>query len=58
MTCCIDHDAENAIPLFLCVACCRDSMTLRENGQEAATANAIRAAVERGQGLEPAVHAR
>ena len=27
MTCCIDHDAENAIPLFLCVACNRETLT-------------------------------
>ena len=58
MTCCIDHDAENAIPLFLCVACGRDTTTITEHRQEPDTANAICAAVERGQGLEPAVHAR
>ena len=58
MTCCIDHDAENAIPLFLCVACNRGATTVAEPSEALDMANAIGAAVERGQGLEPAVHVR
>lgn len=54
MTCCIDHDAENAIPLFLCAACNRETMPVTEQRRALDMANAICAAVERGQGVEPA----
>ena len=57
MTCCIDHDAENAIPLFLCVACNRETATVAEHSQ-VLDINAISAVVERGQGLEQADHVR
>ena len=56
MTCCIDHDAENAIPLFLCVACNRESITTNES-REALAAAVLSSAVERVQ-LEAATHAR
>jgi len=56
MTCNIDHDAENAIPMFLCVACSRETTMINENRQT--MAGAICAAVERGQTLEPVVHAQ
>jgi len=55
MTCTIDHDAENAIPVFLCVACNRQTIMTKENHQTIDMA--ICAAVEL-QGLEPAVSAR
>lgn len=58
MTCCIDHDAENAIPLFLCVACNRETITTKEDRQTLDMADAIFAATERVQALEPAVHVR
>ena len=54
MTCCIDHDAENAIPLFLCVACGRVGVT--EHRLELDVANAIYAAVDLGQRSEPTAH--
>jgi len=58
MTCCIDHDAENAIPLFLCAACNRQTIPVKEHRQALDMANAICAAVERGQGVEPVVRAQ
>jgi Zn ribbon nucleic-acid-binding protein len=58
MTCNIDHDAENAIPMFLCVACGRETTMINENRQTLEMAGAICAAVEQGQTLEPAVHPR
>ena len=58
MTCCIDHDAENAIPLFLCVACNRETLTSKEHRQTLDMADVICAAVERAQASEPAVHVR
>jgi hypothetical protein len=58
MTCCIDHDAENAIPFFLCLACNRETSTVAEHSQALDMANAISAAVEQGQGAEPAAHIR
>ena len=57
MTCSIDHDAENAIPLFLCVACNRETITTKENRQTPDMAGAI-ATAKRVQALEPAVHIR
>ena len=30
MTCNIDHDAENAIPMFLCIACNRATIMTKE----------------------------
>ena len=54
MTCCIDHDAENAIPLFLCVACGRVGVT--EHRLELDVANAIYAAVDLGQRSETTAH--
>jgi len=54
MTCCIDHDAENAIPLFLCVACSRVGGT--EDRLELDVTNAICAAVDLGQRSEPTAH--
>ena len=56
MTCCIDHDAENAIPLFLCVAC-RENSTI-EHRQTPDMADLISTAAERVQALEPAIHVR
>ena len=58
MTCNIDHDAENAIPMFLCIACNRATIMTKENRQTLDMANAMCAAAERGQALEPAVHVR
>ena len=47
MTCNIDHDAENAIPMFLCVACNREMNITEGNRQTLEMANAICAAVDR-----------
>ena len=58
MACCIDHNAENAIPLFLCVACNRGTTTVAEPSEVLDIADAISAMVERGQGAEPAAHVR
>ena len=59
MTCSIDHEAENAIPIFLCVACNRENIMTKENRQTLDRANnAICAAAERVQALEPAGHVR
>jgi len=58
MTCCIDHEAENAIPLFLCTACNRETIAIAGHSQALNMANAICATVERGQGAEPAAHVR
>lgn len=58
MICSIDHDAENAIPLFLCVACNRETTMTKDKRQTLDMASAICAAVERVQALEPAVHVR
>ena len=33
ITCNMDHDAENAIPMFLCVACSRKMMILKQSRQ-------------------------
>jgi hypothetical protein len=58
MTCSIDHDAENAIPLFLCAACNRETVTSKENRQTLDTGGGVFAATERVQALEPAVYVR
>ena len=58
MTCCIDHDAENAIPLFLCVACNRETTAIAEHSQALDMASAVCATVEQGQGAEPAARVR
>ena len=55
MTCCIDHNAENAIPLFLCATCSRVRIT--GHRPELDTASVICAAVELGPSLEPRAHA-
>jgi hypothetical protein len=52
MTCKIDHDAENAIPTFLCAACNAESIS-REQRQALDLADAIRAASERAQISQP-----
>jgi hypothetical protein len=52
MTCKIDHDAENAIPIFLCAACNAESIT-KEQRQAPDLADAICAAAERAQVLQP-----
>lgn len=44
MTCNIDHDAENAIPMFLCVACNREINITAGNRQTPEMASAICAA--------------
>jgi hypothetical protein len=54
MTCGIDHNAENAIPLFLCATCSRVRIT--GHGPELDKANVICAAVEIGQTLESRAH--
>jgi hypothetical protein len=58
MTCNIDHDAENAIPMFLCVACNREMNITEGNRQTLEMANAICAAVDRVRPLERAAHVR
>ena len=57
MTCSIDHNAENAIPLFLCVACNRDTALAKEKRQ-ALDMPAMCVAVEQVQALEQAAHIR
>lgn len=52
MTCKIDHDAENAIPLFLCAVCNRETITTKENRQTPDMGGAVFAAAERVQALE------
>jgi hypothetical protein len=52
MTCKIDHDAENAIPIFLCAACNAESVA-KEQSPALDLADAIRAAAERAQVLQP-----
>ena len=52
MTCKIDHDAENAIPIFLCAACNAESIT-KDQRPTLELADAIRAAAERAQVLQP-----
>jgi len=52
MTCKIDHDAENAIPIFLCAACNAESIA-KEQSPALDLADAIRAAAERAQVLQP-----
>jgi hypothetical protein len=52
MTCKIDHDAENAIPMFLCAACNAESAT-KEQHLALDLADAIRGAAERAQVLQP-----
>jgi hypothetical protein len=54
MTCRIDHDAENAIPLFLCAACNRETITTKDR-QTLDMGGGVFAAAERVQALEPAV---
>jgi len=58
MTCSIDHDAENAIPLFLCVACNRDTALAKEKRQALDMTGAMCVAVEQVQALEQAAHIR
>jgi len=52
MTCKIDHDAENAIPTFLCAACNAEA-TFKGRYQALDLTDAIRAAAERAQVLLP-----
>jgi hypothetical protein len=58
MKCNIDHDAENAIPMFLCVACNREIDITAGNCQTLEIASAICAAVDRVSPLEQAAHVR
>jgi hypothetical protein len=58
MTCCIDHEAENAIPMFLCVACNRENNITEGGRQTLDVAGAICAAVDQARALQPAVHVR
>jgi hypothetical protein len=58
MTCNIDHDAENAIPMFLCLACNREIKITKGNGQTLDMSNAICPAVDRSRTLESVVHAQ
>ena len=59
MTACkIDHDAENAIPLFLCAVCNRETISTKENRQTPDMGGAVFATAERVQALEPAVYVR
>jgi len=52
MTCKIDHDAENAIPTFLCAACNAESIA-KGRHQALDLADAVRATAERAQVLQP-----
>jgi hypothetical protein len=58
MTCNIDHEAENAIPTFLCVACSREINITEGSRQTLDVADAICAAVDQVRALQPAVHVR
>ena len=52
MTCNIDHDAENAIPMFLCVACNREVNISKKDSQAFGMASAICGAVDRFRAVE------
>ena len=56
MTCKIDHDAEDAIPMFLCAACNGEVMMAEKKRQPIEMADARCVAAERVQALEPAAH--
>ena len=58
MKCNIDHNAENAIPMFLCVACNREINITKGDRQTLDVAGAICAAVDQVRALQPAVHVR
>ena len=49
MTCKIDHDAENAIPLFLCAACNRETNTTKENRQTPDMGDAVLVAASKSR---------
>jgi Ni2+-binding GTPase involved in maturation of urease and hydrogenase len=57
MTCRIDHDAEDAIPMFLCAVCNGEAIT-EKKGQSIEMADARCVAPERVQALQPAAHLR
>ena len=58
MTCRIDHDAEDAIPMFLCAVCNGEAMITEKKRQSIEMADARCVAPERVQALQPAAHLR